>query len=286
VFWLKTRKREVRLRPEQRIDVGYLLLATLWAFSIPIRGQLSLIDLAVLGTLFIAYVIRAAREEVEEPELIGAAAAIGALPTRPRRTLTVALFLYSAAVILLVAEHFADGLIEIGSEFGISNFLLIQWVAPLASEAPEMVIAILFTLRLKAQAGLGTLISSKVNQWTLLVGTLPLIFAIGGGRAGPGEGFLNPMHLNGRQIEEVFLTAAQSLFAVAVISNLSISRWEAVGLLVLFFGQFAIPIDAVRIGFGIAYIVLAVALFAFRGDTRRSLVDSLKTVFSRRRTAS
>jgi cation:H+ antiporter len=286
VFWLKTRKREVRLRPEQRIDVGYLLLATLWAFSIPIRGQLSLIDLAVLGTLFIAYVIRAAREEVEEPELIGAAAAIGALPTRPRRTLTVALFLYSAAVILLVAEHFADGLIEIGSEFGISNFLLIQWVAPLASEAPEMVIAILFTLRLKAQAGLGTLISSKVNQWTLLVGTLPLIFGIGGGRAGPGEGFLNPMHLNGRQIEEVFLTAAQSLFAVAVISNLSISRWEAVGLLVLFFGQFAIPIDAVRIGFGIAYIVLAVALFAFRGDTRRSLVDSLKTVFSRRRTAS
>jgi cation:H+ antiporter len=286
VFWLKTRKREVRLRPEQRIDVGYLLLATLWAFSIPIRGQLSLIDLAVLGTLFIAYVIRAAREEVEEPELIGAAAAIGALPTRPRRTLTVALFLYSAAVILLVAEHFADGLIEIGSEFGISNFLLIQWVAPLASEAPEMVIAILFTLRLKAQAGLGTLISSKVNQWTLLVGTLPLIFGIGGGIAGPGEGFLNPMHLNGRQIEEVFLTAAQSLFAVAVISNLSISRWEAVGLLVLFFGQFAIPIDAVRIGFGIAYIVLAVGLFAFSGDTRRSLVDSLKTVFSRRRTAT
>jgi cation:H+ antiporter len=286
VFWLKTRNREVELRPEQRIDVGYLLLATLWAFTIPIRGQLSLIDLGLLGTLFIAYVIRAAREEVEEPELIGAAAAIGALPRRPRRTLTVVLFLYSAAVILLVAEHFANGLIEIGSEFGISRFLLIQWVAPLASEAPEMVIAILFTIRLKAQAGLGTLISSKVNQWTLLVGTLPLIFAIGGGQAGPGEGFLNPMHLSGRQIEEVFLTAAQSLFAVAVISNLSISRWEAVGLLILFFGQFAIPIETVRIGFGIAYIVLAVGLFAFSGDTRRSLVDSVKTVFRRRRTAT
>jgi cation:H+ antiporter len=281
VFWLKTRNREVKLRPEQRIDVGYLLLATLWAFTIPIRGQLSLIDLGVLGLLFVGYVIRAAREEVEEPELIGAAAAIGALRRRPRRTLTVALFLYSAAVILLVAEHFADGLIEIGSQFGISRFLLIQWLAPLASEAPEMIIAILFTLRLNAQAGLGTLISSKVNQWTLLVGTLPLVFGIGGGRAGPGEGFLNPMHLSGRQIEEVFLTAAQSLFAVAVISNLSISRMEAVGLLVLFFGQFAIPIDAVRIGFGIAYIVLAIALFAFSRDTRASLIDSIKHVFRR-----
>jgi cation:H+ antiporter len=279
IYWFKTREKEVRLRSEQRIDVGYLLLATLWAFSIPIRGQLWWPDFVVLGSLFVAYVIRAAKEEVEEPELIGAAEAIGALPRRARRTTVVGLFLYAAIVILLVAENFADGLIEIGQEFGISEFLLIQWVAPLASEAPEMIIAILFTLRLKAQAGLGTLISSKVNQWTLLIGTLWLVFAIGGGEAGPGSGFLNPMHLNSRQIEEVFLTAAQSLFAVAVISNLSLSVWEAGGLLALFLGQFLIPVDAVRIGFAIAYIVLAVGLFAFRGDVRTNLTASLKTVF-------
>jgi cation:H+ antiporter len=285
IFWAKTRRRELGLRPEQRTDVGFLLVATLWAFSIPVRGQLSLLDLAVLGTLFVAYIIRAAREEVEEPELIGAAAALGALPRTPRRILTVVLFLFSAAAILLVAEPFADGLIDIGAEFGISQFLLIQWVAPLASEAPEMIIAILFTLRLKAQAGMGTLISSKVNQWTLLVGTLPLVYAIGGGGT---EGFFNPMQMDARQVEEVFLTAAQSLFAVAVIASLTITRWEAVGLLVLFFGQFAIPVPAVRIGFGIAYIVLAVGIFAFSRDSRHSLVDSIVHVFrpSRRRDRS
>jgi cation:H+ antiporter len=276
IFWAKTRKPEVRLRPQQRTDVGFLLVATLWAFSIPIRGQLSLVDLAVLGSLFVAYIIRAAREEVEEPELIGAAAAIGTMPQRARRITIVLLFLYSAGAILLVAEPFADGLIEIGSEFGISRFLLIQWVAPLASEAPEMIIAILFTLRLKAQAGLGTLLSSKVNQWTLLVGTLPLVFALGGG---DGGGFFNPMDLNGRQSEEVFLTAAQSLFAVAVIANLSLSVREAIGLLVLFFGQFAIPIPAVRIGFAIAYITLAAGIFAFSRSSRESLVDSVIHVF-------
>ena len=279
IFWFKSRQKEVRLRPEQRIDVGYLLLATLWAFTIPIRGQLWWPDLVVLGTLFVAYVIRAAKEEVEEPDLIGAAAAIGALPRRARRVTVVALFLYAAAMILLVAEHFADGLIEIGQRFGISEFFLIQWVAPLASEAPEMIIAILFTLRLKAQAGLGTLISSKVNQWTLLIGTLWLVFAIGGGEAGQGSGFFNPMTMDSTQREEVLLTAAQSLFAVAVISNLSISRWEAIGLLVLFLGQFGFPQSEVRYGFTIAYLVLAAALFAFSGDTRRNLVSSLKTVF-------
>lgn len=277
IYGVKSGKRQVTLRKEQRTDVGFLLIATLWAFTIPIRRQLSLIDFVVLGTLFVAYILRAAREEVEEPELIGAAAAIGALPTRTRRTTTVVLFVYAAASILAAAEPFADGLREIGREFGLSQFLLIQWVAPLASESPEMIIAILFTLRLKVHAGLGTLISSKVNQWTLLVGTLPLVFSLA------GAGLTTGLPMDGRQVEEVFLTAAQSLFAVAVISNLSISRWEAVLLMALFLGQFGFEARAVRYGFAIVYLVLAVGMFATSREVRESLIDSVRHVFRPRR---
>ncbi len=276
IFWAKTRRREVVLREEQRTDTGFLLLATLWAFTIPLRQQLSLIDLLVLGGLFTAYILRAAREEVEEPELIGAAAVLGSLPRMPRRVATVLLFLYAAAAILFSAEPFAEGLREIGREFGISEFLLIQWLAPLASESPEMIIAIIFTLRLKAQAGLGTLISSKVNQWTLLVGTLPLVYIIGG--AG-GRGGFGSFPMDRIQQEEVFLTAAQSLFAVVVIANLSISRGEAIALLVLFFGQFFIP--ALRIEFAWAYVVLAVLLFAARREARRGLTRSVLHIVGR-----
>jgi cation:H+ antiporter len=272
VYWFRTRRREVRLRPVQRIDVGYLLLATLWAFSIPLRGQLSLLDLAVLGALFVAYIFRAAREEVEEPELIGAAALLGGLSRRLRRVSTVVLFVFAAVAILASAEPFAHGLIEIGEAAGINPFLMIQWVAPLASESPEMIVAILFTVRLKAQAGLGTLISSKVNQWTLLVGTLPLVFSIGGGAGG---GFGAPMHMDPRQVEEVFLTAAQSLFAVAVIANLSISRTEAIVLLVLFLGQLGFEAPSVRFGFAIAYLVLTAGVLVFHHEARRSLWHSI-----------
>lgn len=279
VFWWRSRNREVTLRSAQRTDVGFLLVATLWAFSIPIRGELGILDLFVLGGLFVAYILRAAREEVEHPELVGAAAALGALPKVPRRLATVGLFLYSAVAILLVAEEFAHGLIAIGENFGLDPFLLIQWVAPLASEAPEMIIAILFTWRLKAQAGLGTLISSKVNQWTLLVGTIPLVFVI-------GALDIIPFFLDSTQKEEIFLTAAQSLFAVAVIANLSISRNEALGMLVLFLGQFLLPIPAVRIGFGIGYITIALAMFAFSGDVRRNMADSVLHVFRPRRARS
>ncbi|MGH2691550.1 MAG: sodium:calcium antiporter [Actinomycetota bacterium] len=273
IFYAKTRKRQVNLRPTQRTDVGFLLIATLWAFTIPLREQLSLLDLGVLGTLFIFYIVRAAKEEVEEPDLIGAAAAIGGLRTTARRTVTIVLFVFAAASILFVAEAFAEGLKHIGEQYGISKFLLIQWVAPLASEAPEMIIAILFTLRLKAEAGLGTLISSKVNQWTLLVGTLPLVFSLA------GAGLDTPMRMDDRQVEEVFLTAAQSLFAVAVIASLSVSRWEATVLLVLFLGQFGFEDSTIRYAFAITYIVLAVGAIVASSDVRRNLVRSLAHVF-------
>jgi cation:H+ antiporter len=274
IFAMKTGRRRVELRTEQRTDVGFLLVATLWAFTIPLRRELSVLDLGVLGTMFVFYIVRAAREEVEEPDLIGAAAAIGALPRRARRVTTLVLFLISAAVILTVAEAFAEGLQEIGDEFGISKFLLIQWVAPLASEAPEMIIAILFTLRLKAQAGLGTLISSKVNQWTLLVGTLPLVFSLA------GAGLDTPMEMDGRQVEEVFLTAAQSLFAVAVIANLTVARWEAGVLIVLFLGQFGFEDSTIRYAFAFTYLGLAIGMIAFSKEVRANLINALAYVFT------
>ena len=73
------------------------------------------------------------------------------------------------------------GLVASGRELGIDEFLLVQWLAPLASEAPEFIVAILFALRGNAYDAMGALISSKVNQWTLLVGSLPIAYLAGGG---------------------------------------------------------------------------------------------------------
>src|SRR5204862_3730981 len=95
-----------------------------------------------------------------------------------RRWTVLLLFVAAATVILLSAERFAEALVGTGSQLGISEFLLVQWLAPLASEAPELLVAGLYAWRLNTNAGLGTLVSAKVNQWTLLVGTLPIVFAI------------------------------------------------------------------------------------------------------------
>ena len=115
---------------------------------------------------------------------------------------------------------------------GIDRFLLVQWLAPLASEAPEFIIAIIFAARGKGTAAIATLISSKVNQWTLLMGSLPIAYMAGGGGTS--------LVLDGRQIEEVLLTATQTMMGVALILALRFHRYTAWALLALFVVQFPI----------------------------------------------
>ena len=137
-------------------------------------------------------------------------------------------------MIFVSAHPFAVGLVETGRAYGIDEFLLVQWLAPLASEAPEFIVALLFVWRGQAAAGMRTLVSSKVNQWTLLIGTLPVVFSF-------GAGHLTGMPLNERQQHELWLTAAQSLFAVVLISEFAMERWEALALLVPFVAQLLLP---------------------------------------------
>ena len=93
------------------------------------------------------------------------------------------MFIFAAAVIVTCAKPFADNLIGAGTQLGIDRFLLVQWLAPLASEAPEFIIATIFAARGKGGIAIATLISAKVNQWTLLIGSLPVAYMLGGGSA-------------------------------------------------------------------------------------------------------
>ena len=153
-----------------------------------------------------------------------------------------------------------------------------QWLAPLASEAPELLVAGLFAWRLNTNAGLGALVSSKVNQWTLLVGTLPLVFAV-------ASHSLHGLPIGAMQREELFLTAAQSFFAVAVLSDLSLSVREAWLLFGLFWAQFALGAvvpssmhGVERVAVGVVYLVLgAFVLLRDRARMPTLLRDGFRT---------
>jgi len=244
----------VSLDRSHSVEIAFLLLATLYSLTLALKTTLTLFDTLVLVSLFVAYLWRVARAPAEEPHLVGPSLVIARLPQTTRRIVVAVLFVVAAGVILACAEGFADALVATGSELGINEFLLVQWLAPLASEAPELLIAGLFAWRLRTDAALGALVSSKVNQWTLLVGTLPIVFAV-------SSGTLHGLPIDALQREELFLTAAQSAFAVAILSNRTINVREAGALMALFFGQFVVgavlPGGYERIIIGIVYLVLA-----------------------------
>jgi len=265
-FWLKTRRKEVSLEPEHKIEVLFLGLATLYSFFIPFKGRLDLFDAAIFIAIFVFYMRRASQAEHVEPELEGPAEVMAQWRIPARRLVTVAFFLLSGLTIFVAAEPFAEGLLATGRTFGIEEFILVQWLAPLASESPEFIVAILFALRTNPGASLGTLISSKINQWTLLIGMLPIVYAVSSRE-------ISPMQMDGRQIEELFLTAAQSLFAVAVLANLSLSLVEALMLFALFAVQLLVPDASFRYYFSFLYILLAVGWVAYKPDSREAAAD-------------
>jgi cation:H+ antiporter len=255
---------DVKLERSHSVEIAFLVLATLYGLTLPFKSSLVLIDSAVLITIFVVYIVRIARAPAEEPHLVGPAQLIGTLAPTTRRVVVGLLFLGAVIAIILSAEPFAESLVEVGERFNIDHFLLVQLVAPLASEAPELLVAALFAWRLNTNSGFGALVSSKVNQWTLLVGSLPIVFAI-------SSGTLHGLPIDDVQRDELWVTAAQSAFAVAVLANRRISVKEALALFGLWAAQLVTKFDGLmgdaqkpaRIGVGVVYIVLA-AIMIYR----------------------
>lgn len=261
----------ITLNDDRRVEMGFLAAASIYAFVIPAVGRLSVLDGVVLIALFIFYIRTVARAEHHEPELIGVAASIAEQPRIRRRAIVAGLFTTAAVYILVSAEPFAHALVESGKELGIDEFLLVQWLAPLASESPEFIVAALLAYRGKGDAGFGTLLSSKVNQWTLLVGTIPFAHLVGG-----GGGWLE---LDARQVEEFILTAAQTVLGLAVLLNLRFGFWEGAGLFGLFVLQFVFPGVEARLIFSGIYLVVAAGILVWR---RAYILPTVRAVVPRR----
>jgi len=271
VACFKAQSRSLEVAPSQRLEIRFLVWATLYSFLIPLGGEISLLDGAILLLIFALYVASAMRGERHgEEELLGPALLIDAnFADRGRRLWALGLFLFAGYAIWVSAEPFAESLVHIGQNYRVDEFLLVQWVAPLASESPEFVVAVLFAMRMRGTVGIGALVSSKVNQWTLLVGAIPIAYAI-------SLGDFAGMPLDARQTEELLLTSAQSLLAGLLLADLSFSRAEALGLAVLFGIQLAFP--GTRVWFIGIYLAITAAILLFGPADRRD--GFLALVFS------
>jgi len=274
----------VTLDPDIATEIAFLFLATMWAFLVPVGGGIDIVDMLVLVGLYVAYIAIIIQGDVEAEEQHGGVPAYFQAKARKLRVPVVLfLFGYSGLMIFSAVEPFAHGLEELGQGFGIPSFFMIQWIAPLASESPELIVVAYLVNKARSTAGFNALISSKLNQWTLLIGTLVLVYSLGLGTYGT-------LPFDQKQAAEIWITAAQSYFAIAILVNFNISVGEAVTLLVLFLSQVGLEFVIIRdvvplpfssyellIGFTAIYLAIGTALFATRWNALQRLFRRLVT---------
>lgn len=253
----------IQLDKTNILEITFLLLSTLYCFILPFKGNLSLIDTLILFTIFGIYIYLATRMGKREPELEGPALLISNLPQKLKKFMIFFMFSFAGLGFLLSAEPFGESLLVLGSKiatnFGFdvdtAKFLMVQWVAPIASESPEIIVVIIFAYKLLATDAFSTVVSSKINQWTLLVGFIPLVYFISLLiHSKPGS----PLILDELQKHEILLTAAQSFFALIMILDMRFKIIDAILLFVLFSSQLLIP--DIRIQVSIIYIILGFIL--------------------------
>jgi cation:H+ antiporter len=243
---------EVRLRRENILEVVSLLVASSYYLKLLALGSLTVFDGVLLSALYVGYMAMLARlpEEAEESkeDLLSPPRAIVEVRAKAlARALLLALFVVGGGVMALVAEPFVESLKHVAVAWGIPSFLFIQWMAPFLSEFPEKVTAFYWsrTIRLAPMAMLN-MISSTVSQFTLLVGMIPLVYAVsvGTGHAAPAAtGWLGlpvvPMVDAAHDLRaEVFLSWAMTLMGCAFLAKLRFTLADACITFALWLAQF------------------------------------------------
>jgi hypothetical protein len=76
------------------------------------------------------------------------------------------------------------------------------------------------------------MVSSNINQWTLLAAMLPIVYSI-------SRGAVSPIPFDDQQKLELLMTLGQSLVGILFLVNMRLSWWEAGTLFSLWFIQFA-----------------------------------------------
>jgi len=233
----------LHLHDDHAVEVLGLLPPLAYFVLIWAKGNLSLIDAAVLAATYVAYLVvllrippREESESVEEDEEIPAVSR-WALSFRGKGRWGAVLLLLGGGglVIFLVAEPFLNSMLALAASMGMSQFVFIQWVAPFLSEFPEKTSAFAWARRVtRAPVALMNMVSSNINQWGILSGLLAVIYCW-------SHGSTEPLPFDAFQRSEILLTILQAFLGWIFLASMDLAAYEAVGLFALWLVQFLIP---------------------------------------------
>jgi cation:H+ antiporter len=254
---------EIRLDPEHAIQVVGLFVPILYFFLVWWKASLTVWDGVVLAVIYLAYLWLLnrlpPRGEEDASELDWVPRKVLGLRPGLRGAAIAGLFLGGGLILYLVTHPFVDSLKAIALTAGISEFVFIQWVAPFLSEFPEKVSAFKWASTIRqAPMALMNMVSSNINQWTVLAAMIPIVYSLSAGQ-------LMAVPLDGMHRHEVLLTILQSLLGLVLLLNMRYSAFEALMIFVTWFVQFVVPQVRVEIMYVYGLLILGGFVQLLRG---------------------
>lgn len=224
------------LDDEHAVEVLATVPPVLYFLWIWYKRSIGPLDAVILVAMYAAYLAVLWRFPAQGEESLADAPRVARWAyTRPGRWRVVAiaaLFVGGGLLIYLTAEPFLDSMLAVATSVGVSQFVFVQWVAPFVSEFPEKVSAFHWASRVStAPTALMNLLSSNVNQWTVLAAMIPIVFSA-------SRGMPASLRFDGVQRLEILLTVVQSLVAVLVLVRMRFDWWNASLLFGLWLAQF------------------------------------------------
>ena len=241
--WKRAGRRFVTLHLEEEhsIEVFGLLMPILYFVFIWWKGSLSLWDAFPLTFFYVAYLWvlwKIPPKETSEESLddLGTVPRkILSLEPRMRNAAIWALFLAGGVILFFSAHPFLNSMLGIASSLGVSTFVFVQWVAPFLSEFPEKLSAFYWARKVTAAPiALMNMVSSNINQWSILSAMIPILFVISAGE-------IRPLVFDEFQRHEIILTILQSFLGFLLLMNLRLAMFEALIIFVFWVVQFAVP---------------------------------------------
>jgi len=234
----RRRLREIKLEREHAVEVVFLFICIAYFVIVWWKGTLTMLDTALLSLIYGVYLYFLNKIPPQEEEKMDELDRIPRFILRQRRALRnaiiVGLFAGGGLILYFAAHPFLDSLKAIAVGLGLSTFVFVQWVAPFLSEFPEKVSAFNWARRVtQAPLALMNMVSSNINQWTMLVAMLPIAYALALGQVGV-------ITFDEHQRLEILLTIGQSLLGAVLLANMRFSWWEALLLFTLWLVQFVL----------------------------------------------
>lgn len=244
-FGRKTRGRlpEIVLEREHAVEVVGLAPPLAYFVLIYFKRSISMVDAGVLLALYLAYLWVLWQCPPHDAEELDEAPAVSRWAYRlggwRRNAAITGLFVLGGLLLYVTAHPFLESMLAVAALLGVSEFVLVQWVAPFLSEFPEKLSAFYWARRVsKAPMALMNMVSSNINQWTILAAMIPLVYGWSSHAAGHGW---QPFRFDGEQQVEIALTVAQSILAMLLLCNMKFNWFDAMSLFVLWLVQFLVP---------------------------------------------